>query len=359
MRPIVHIGYHKTATTWFQRHVYPAATSHRFVPRAIVQQALLDPPGTAFDRQAALDLLTAGDDGRPLLLCEENLSGYLHNGGLHGFLAPALAHRIKALFPDAHILIFVRSQVAMAAACYTQYVKGGGTHALSRYLFPAAFLRGAYAQPFKVPRFAFDHLEYDRLIAYYDDLFGRGNVHVYPYEALADQQALLRRMEKDLGLELDQARVSFGRANVSWSGRMLPAARFLNHFTARTVEDKHYLLHLPGFYLVRGGALIALRRIFRDRGRTAVIGPALSGWIERRFAASNARLRALRPDLLSPCPLPPDLYPAGADAAGEAAPRFEPERPPLRALFAVKWTMIALAAFLLLLGAATAIRWIA
>ena len=75
MRPIVHIGYHKTATTWFQRSVYPHAESHRWVPRGRVQAALLDPSGMAFDPDRARALLMEGDDGRPPLLCEENLSG--------------------------------------------------------------------------------------------------------------------------------------------------------------------------------------------------------------------------------------------------------------------------------------------
>lgn len=353
MRPIVHIGYHKTATTWFQLHVYPAASSHSYVPRSRVQQALLDPPGTGFDAAKALALLEAAGNGRPLLLCEENLSGYIHNGGLHGFLAPAVAARIRSVLPDARIVIFVRSQVEMAEACYLQYVRGGGTHGLHRYLFPAAFLHGASAQPFKIPRFAFDHLEYDRLVAHYDALFGRENVFVYPYEALADQQAMLARMEEDLGLVLDPSKVGFGRANVSWSGALLPSARFLNHFTARTVEDKKVLLHLPGFYLLRAGALIALSRIFRRRGRRAAIGPGLAGWIERRFAASNARLRALRPDLL-----PPGLYRAGPDSEGEGMPPVEAERPPVAALLAVKWTILVLAALLMLVGAETLLRWL-
>jgi hypothetical protein len=352
VRPIVHIGYHKTATSWFQRSVYPAATSHRLVARGRVREALLDPPGMRFDPAEAGTILEAGDDGRPLLLCEENLSGYIHNGGLHGFLPPAAARRVKAVLADAQIVVFVRSQAAMAAACYLQYVRGGGTHSIRRYLFPSAFLRGAYAQPYKVPRFAFDHLEYDRLIAFYDDLFGRGNVHVYPYESLAEPRRLLERMGADLGLRLDPGRLRFDRPNRSWSGRLLPLARFLNHFTARTVEDKRYRLHIPGFYLVRAAALIGLSRIFRDTGARALLSPGLEGWIERRFAASNARLRALRPGLL-----PEELYPAAAE--GPPGPLDEAsERPPLRASLAASWAVPLVIFLLALLGAATLVRWL-
>jgi hypothetical protein len=348
-RPIVHIGYHKTATTWFQRSVYPHALSHRWIPRAQAQAAFLEPSGMAFDPERARALLMEGDDGRPLILCEENLSGYIHNGGLHGFLPPAVAERIKAVLPDARIVLFVRSQAQMIAACYTQYVRGGGTHAIHRYLFPSLYLRGAYAQPFKVPRFSFDHFEYDRLTARYDSLFGRENVHLFPYEELSDPAAMLARMEEALALRLDHGRIAFDRPNASWSGALLPAARFLNHFTARTVEDKDRVLHIPGFYVLRAGALAALSRIFRRRG-PPLLDNRLQRWIENRFAASNARLRALRPGVL-----PDDLYPS--DRADDAAlPPAARERPPFPVLFAIRWVILAAAALLLALGAASLVR---
>jgi hypothetical protein len=349
MRPIVHIGYHKTATTWFQRSVYPYAESHRWIPRARVQAALLDPPGLAFDAERARVLLMEGDE-RPPILCEENLSGYIHNGGLHGFLPPAMAARIRAVLPDARIVIFVRSQVSMIAACYMQYVRGGGTHGLHRYLFPSLYLRGAYAQPFKVPRFTFDHFDYDRLIAHYDALFGRENVRVYPFEDLRDQQAMLARMERDLELRLDRNRIAFDRPNASWSGALLPTARFLNHFTDRTVEDKARVLHIPGFYLLRAGALNALSRIYRRRGQTRVVGATLERWVAARFAASNARLRALRPGLL-----PDGLYPA-EEGGDVAIPEARQERPPLLLLMLVRWLLLGGAALLLVLGAISLVR---
>jgi len=324
------------------------------VPRSRVQEALLDPSGMAFDAGRARTLLMEGDDGRPPVLCEENLSGYIHNGGLHGFLPPAVAARIKAVLPDARIVIFVRSQVSMTAACYMQYVRGGGTHGLHRYLFPQLYLRGAYAQPFKVPRFSFDHFDYDRLVACYDGLFGRDSVHLYPFEDLGDQQAMLARMEADLELRLDRDRIAFDRPNASWSGALLPAARFLNHFTARTVEDKDRALHLPGFYLLRAGALNLLSRIYRRRGPAKLIGGALERWIEARFAASNARLRALRPGLL-----PDGLY-SGNAAGALAAPPGRAERPPhLLLLLLMRWLLLAAAALLLVLGAVSLVRLVA
>jgi hypothetical protein len=43
VRPIVHIGVHKTATDWFQKKVYPSAASHRLINRTRVREALIEP----------------------------------------------------------------------------------------------------------------------------------------------------------------------------------------------------------------------------------------------------------------------------------------------------------------------------
>ena len=99
-RPIVHIGYHKTATTWFQNQVWPGTISHEYVARADTQQALLAPPGMHFDAVAARAALALESRTRPVLLSEENLSGYPHNGGMHGLIGP---EAYEELAHDVHV----------------------------------------------------------------------------------------------------------------------------------------------------------------------------------------------------------------------------------------------------------------
>lgn len=326
MQPIVHVGYHKTATTWFQTSVYPASSTHRWIPRRQVWQALLDPPGTRFNAKEARAILLEGDDGRPMVMCEENLSGYIHNGGLHGFLAPAVAKRIKAVLPDARIVIFVRSQASMIAACYAQYVRGGGTHSLDRYLFPEKYHWGAQAKRFKIPRFSFDHFEYDRLISIYEAQFGRSNVQVYAYESMQQPADVLSGMSDDLGIGFDWDRLSFRRRNLSWNESLIPVARFMNRFTARTVEDKRFILHLPGWYVVRSAILHGLAWSLSGRGASFRLPERYLALIEELYAASNQRLLGLRPQLRAI-----RTYP-GAGAANDAE---EPDcgKAPLSAAF--------------------------
>ena len=296
--PIVHIGYHKTATTWFQKSVYPRVTNSAYVPRERVKRALLTASALHFDPAWAREQLRLTPSAPPIL-CEEELSGYLHTGGLLGFLSKEMAHRIQLVLPEARIVIFVRSQPEMIAACYQQYVRGGGTYSVRRYLWPVDHLRAAAAQPYKIPRFSFDHFDYDRLVAHYIELFGRERVHVFAYEELQrDAAGFLARFANTLGLELELAAVPMNKQNASYSRAINALARGLNRFTARTVNDKRYWLHLPYWYTLRRALLEGLNRTGLFGGRAApedLLGAQTVAWIRQRYWESNRRLAVLAP----------------------------------------------------------------
>lgn len=293
-RPIFHIGYHKTATTWFQKSVWPAATSHAYVPRSRARAALLDEPGLHFDPERARGLLDMAPDARPIVVCEENLSGYIHNGGLHGLLAPEAARRIKALFPDARILIFLRNQPDVIRATYAQYVSGGGTHGLKRYLFPHDHVQGALRYPYKAPGFSFAHFEYDRLTGFYDALFGRENVHVMLFEMLRQGDALVR-IEAELGVTFDRGRIDPAARNRSLGRAGLFLLRGVNLFTRQSVVDKRVLIDIPGWHLVRHGAKALFARIpGLGSGAPLALGAQIEAHVRSHYAESNRRLAALR-----------------------------------------------------------------
>lgn len=289
-RPIVHIGYHKTATTWFQQQLWPRLASHDFIPRKTAQQAFLHPPGMHFDRDEAVGVLDLPGRSRPVVVSEENLSGYIHNGGLHGLIAPEMARRIHSVLPDARIVIFIRNQRDVVRASYCQYVSGGGTYSLRRYLATHAGARGALTRPYKAPAFEWEHFEFDRLVGYYDQLFGAENVHVYPYEALREGPGFLQRMAGDLGMQLPND-ISLSRSNTSQSAATMSALRFVNLFTRQSVVNKSCLVDVPGGQLLRHGVKFLLKRV---PGPPFRLPPRLEAQIDARYAQSNARLVNMR-----------------------------------------------------------------
>ena len=291
---IIHLGYHKTATTWLQQRLFPRSLSHDFLPRTTVQKAFLAPPGMHFDAAEARRLLALDGRNRPVLLSEENLSGYLHNGGLHGLVAPEMARRLREVLPEAHIVIFIRNQFDICRASYAQYVSGGGTWSPQRYFASADRVQGALTRAWKAPVFEFEHFEFDRLVALYDGLFGRDQVHVYPYEWLGDRKALVARMERDLDIAFDQDRGGEGRANRSLGAASQFVLRGANLFTRQSVVNKDWIVDLPGGQVMRHAVKRLLARMPGMNRRAARLPETIRDQVAGHYPDSNRRLLALR-----------------------------------------------------------------
>lgn len=318
-RPIVHIGHHKTGTTWLQKSFYPAVTSHRFIDSRVVREALLAPNGLSFDAGRARNLILGEAAGISPLLCDERLSGSYLAGGLHGMVPPEVARRIKATLPDARIVIGIRAQPSMLAACYSQYVKDGGTFGVKHFLFPDSYFVAASEHRAHAPRFDLAHFEYQRLIRLYFELFGKENVHILFFEQFrAGPLGCARSLAQKLGIAFDEARVSEEVRNPALNRSALRIMRFINLFTARRARDKSYIVHIPGLFEVRKALHRGLGAVFRHKSSCErLLGQAAAGWIAARFARSNRDLGQLlgvdlgalgypiiTPDMPPPSPLP-------------------------------------------------------
>jgi hypothetical protein len=283
MGAIVHIGYHKTGTTWFQDIFYPAVRNRPYIPRATVRAALLAPGALHFEAAQARALL--GTECDNALLCEENLTGGLHNGGLAGNLSKDVAHRIHATLPDAQIVLFVRDPVDAIASAWLQYVKGGGTFGLHRYLFGRDSLSPVAPERDEAPGFRLEHFDYHRLVAHYDGLFGPDRVHLFRYEDFrADPRGFASAYAARFGLDVPLGQMDWTARNPSLSRPLLWAARAMNLFTRRAVADKNWLVHIPGWYGLS-------RRLLRRANASGRIGRALRP-ADLIDAALEQRLRA-------------------------------------------------------------------
>ena len=294
-RPIAHIGLHKTATSWFQASFYPRLTSHRYVDRQLVRTVMLGGTAWDFDPAAARAALGFDEPGPPPLICDEDLSGILHNGGiLTTFLARAVADRLHTVAPELQVVIFLREQSAMCAALYSQYLREGGTGSVRRYLFPEHYRHLTKVRPFKTPRFDFSQLDSSGLIRHYDHLFGRENVHVFAYEAFTrDRNRFLAEYSASLGLAGPVADDAGRRVNTAYRRGLMPVARFLNLFTARSVADKRVLVHVPYWYPLRKRLLERLNRLpilGRPPSPERLLGASTTAWVRGRHAAMNLAL---------------------------------------------------------------------
>ncbi|HEY0435615.1 MAG TPA: hypothetical protein VGC92_03190 [Phenylobacterium sp.] len=184
---LIHVGYHKTATTWLQRILFQPDFGYTpIMSHEEVFAHLVKPHALVFDPEPVKALIDArrgrGAAGAADVISCEILSGNPFFGGRE---SDEYARRLKAVAPDARILLSIREQHRALASLYMQYISRAGT------LTPKAF----FADEPVMGYFAFapEHFEYHRLVGFYRDLFGAENVHVSTQEALVRDSLQLAR----------------------------------------------------------------------------------------------------------------------------------------------------------------------
>ncbi len=126
-----------------------------------------------------------------------------------------MADRIHSVFPKARILIGVREQKSMAMLTYREYILAGGTLPLEVYV-------GRGDEPLGVmPIMHPDYLEYDRVIGYYQGLYGNENVLVMPMEMLKRDPA--EYVRKLLEFCRSPGRIETLRRRNTWGCRASPS----------------------------------------------------------------------------------------------------------------------------------------
>ncbi len=303
---LVHIGYHKTATTWLQRRVFDPGRLGFFPVSENGDDSMafgwefLCGPGerpdwggrlaSPFDFDAGavrakFDRLVAGRDGLPVI-SHEDLCGHMLIGGM---TSREIAERLHAVFPEARILVTIREQTGLIHSSYGHFLRAGGICGLRRYL--------TTFNEYQTPMFDPEHLRYHRLTAFYQGLFGAERVKVMAYEAFAaDPRAFLAELQAFVGLSgpLDgidfAARENAESRSFDMVNRLFPLAGLLaspNNLNARAAF---------GSTRWKGRAARALSLAIPERlaraylaRQKARIGEILGPF----YAESNARLAAL------------------------------------------------------------------
>jgi hypothetical protein len=285
-----HLGFHKTATTWFQREALPRHPAVGcFVPAAPMDSPflveILASPDRSFDPKRARELLeqriaelAVPDDG-VVVLSAERLSG---NAATGGYDAVRIANRLAAVAPDAKVFWVVREQVSMLESEYRQLVREGSPAKLRNFIQPAPGTR---------MRVGFDpgQYEYDLLADAYARLFGPEQVRLFEFGALtADPAAFLDEVAAFLEIPPWPAlspEVLNARVNSSLPRRLMGTRRFMNHFERSGLNPFPVLAVRPVWRAplsALAGRLPPPKKPFFDR--------ATQDALRARYRASNQRL---------------------------------------------------------------------
>lgn len=204
---VIHIGFHKTASTWLQQSVFPDVQGALYVSRHPVLGTLL---ADLLEAEVFLESTfreAVREVGQRLLVSNEALVGHPWSESLG---PDVLSERLARVLPGARIIVVTRERSALVRSLYAQYVYRGGSRRLEE--FERDVLHPEY-------------LDVDRTLEAYRSRFDA--VLSVPYEELrADTRAVLQRMAEFAALGFPEP--SARRANVSLSGWRLETLRRWN-----------------------------------------------------------------------------------------------------------------------------------
>ena len=287
---IIHVGYPKTATTWFQNHFYANINNYNYIARPDLFKHFIEPDIFTYNASKALENLKAGD--KPMLVCEELLMGGIDIGFGNGSYLREMALRLKATFPNPRIVLFLRNQVETIASWYYQYVRTGGSYSPKRFLFRNNMYNLFYKE---YDLFSFKLLEYDKIIDLYTSVFGTENVDIYLYEDLDkngkvffDRFIGIYNFELSAPDEIEWLK----KPNRRYRTSILKIARFVNMFTYKNHVFKRYFFHVPYLYEFSLRVFQRLNncKLFGPRASSqTILGKSTIAYIEEYYKESNRR----------------------------------------------------------------------
>jgi hypothetical protein len=236
---LVHIGLHKTGTSYLQRRVFPniPGIDYRGDPLTVEALAELRDVETS---AGAWPL--ANDPGqRPVLVSWEGLSADLWHDPVGS--RERVAERIGRLEPNAHILLCLRRQDQMLRAVYAQFVNEGGAEGPGMFVRRAA--EGAH--------FDLRHLQYDDLVERYAERF-QDRLHVMVYEDFKERglAALDEALVPSLGVRAPSVVGGAEPLNLSLDGHALRLLLLTNRYFRRSALNPEPMMSIAGASRMRG-----------------------------------------------------------------------------------------------------------
>ncbi len=188
---VIHVGLHKTGTTFLQRQVFPYIQDIHFV-----------------DKEESIRFDMKLEKNKINLISNEDLSGDPWGGDVGDRFQ--IAQRLKGAFPDARIIVGTREKNSWIKSLYKNYVRKGGIYDFDDFM----------KYVFSERRF-----NYNEYIDFLKELFN--DIHVYDFSELKKDSV---QFVKDICDFIGCIVPDFDnkKRNVAWNQRQIKLGLFLN-----------------------------------------------------------------------------------------------------------------------------------
>lgn len=222
---IFHIGYHKTATTFLQKQIFPNLTNTKFI-------------SSQNNNKNIYQLLQSNYNNinDNILISKESYSGSL-NLNENKKIKFNLANKIKKNYPKAKIIITIRKQEDWILSYYVFCLKNFYIHRSINNIIQ------------KNLNYFTSKLSYFDLLYHYINLFGFNNVLIIPVEMLSKQtEEVFKKIEIFTGEKLLRDKINFSLVNNSNYNVIYV---FLLIFFSKIINLFVYLFYFLGLFKTR------------------------------------------------------------------------------------------------------------
>lgn len=253
-KPIIHIGYNKTATTWFQQNLFPYIKNYHYVKPQIINKELIYKDYYLFEKQKTKEYFENVSSKRLLMSSED----FCLTARSNPFFKVGVLKRVKEIFPDAHIVVFIRNQIDRLISLWLFYLrKSGGTFCFEEFISNKTSNKyGGHSD------ISLNNLKYHYFLNSIVDIFGRENLSIYLYEDFATNNIKFTTQFCDRHkLEVDVEKLDFSKANQGIRKHLVPLFRFSNLFTKPQILHRDFVINIPGFDKFVSKRLYALNNL--------------------------------------------------------------------------------------------------
>jgi hypothetical protein len=277
---ILHVGYGKTATTWFQKVFYPQISDIEFYDLHKIRTIIKTEWDKINDHEKIPKLLKKTD--RRLIICDESMIGSNNTFRRNVKL-------FKQCFYPSQIIIFIRNQNDKYISNYSQYIKFGGTLKFKDFLFHEEKIFNAEKHC------------YDIVIDLYKENFGESNVYVYLYEEFhQDFDRFLKTFCSNHSLKINTDLILNRKINVKLSYDLIRLKRLSNHLTKIKPSQVHsnnpksdYKFHIPFWFQITLVGFNLINKIYPTKNNRSLedfIGKDKAQIVKKYFTESNNKL---------------------------------------------------------------------